>query len=66
MPRKSREPVGSCRLALAMSCTTGSCRTLWQLASAWARSASSSRCQTQMPYASVGGGVAQRHARSEA
>eukprot|EP00966_Prymnesium_polylepis_P234815 5431167-Prymnesium_polylepis.1 len=49
-----------------MSCTTGSSRTPWQRISAWARSASSSRSQTQMPCASVGGGVAQRHARSKA
>eukprot|EP00966_Prymnesium_polylepis_P286153 6609852-Prymnesium_polylepis.1 len=39
---------------------------LWQLTSARARSASFPRSQTQMPYASVGGVVAQRHARSEA
>eukprot|EP00966_Prymnesium_polylepis_P162687 3760002-Prymnesium_polylepis.1 len=48
MPRKSREPVSSCRLALAMSSTTGSSRTPRQRTSAWARSASSSRSQTQM------------------
>eukprot|EP00966_Prymnesium_polylepis_P304062 7024694-Prymnesium_polylepis.1 len=49
-----------------MSSTTGSSRTPWQRTSACARSASSSPSQTQMPYASVGGGVAQRHERSEA
>eukprot|EP00966_Prymnesium_polylepis_P299431 6919425-Prymnesium_polylepis.1 len=48
MPRKSRAPVGSCHLALAMSSTTGSRRTLWQLSSARARSASFPRSQTQI------------------
>eukprot|EP00966_Prymnesium_polylepis_P102408 2372343-Prymnesium_polylepis.1 len=38
MPRQSRSPVGLCRLALAMSGTTGSLCTLWQRASACARS----------------------------
>eukprot|EP00966_Prymnesium_polylepis_P029218 678678-Prymnesium_polylepis.1 len=47
MPRKSRPPVGSCRLALAMSSTTGSPCTLWQRASACARSASFPRSQIQ-------------------
>eukprot|EP00966_Prymnesium_polylepis_P067136 1558693-Prymnesium_polylepis.1 len=50
MPRKSRSPVGSCRLAPAMSSTTGSLCTLWQRVSACARSASFFRSQISVSY----------------
>eukprot|EP00966_Prymnesium_polylepis_P291065 6722511-Prymnesium_polylepis.1 len=66
MPRKSRSPVGSYYLALAMSSTRVLSRTLRQCTSARSRSTSYPRSQIQIPCASSGGGAAQRHARSSA